>query len=143
MNERERNRIRKLGVKEGREWDRDKEQNDNGRGGARTERRNDAYGHREDDDLRMYEWHDDRGRGRGRGRGGGRSGGRGRGRGRGGFDGQADRQPDVGAEAEFPALPVKVGSTTQPEPKPTVKRIDSLGAGGGTWADQVENETGS
>ncbi|EXJ53953.1 hypothetical protein A1O7_09290 [Cladophialophora yegresii CBS 114405] len=178
--EREKNRLRKLGNREGREWDRDKEdvnpsaaggRRGGGGGGGYAE-----YGGRgftgaapsTDDDLRQYEWHDGaRGRGTGRGRGGRGGGGRDRGRGRGGAarggsgpQQQQQQQPDTSAEVEFPALPGSgAGSSSaakapQPHPntkapasakdttqKPSPRRWDSggAGAGGGTWADQVES----
>ena len=146
--ERERNRLRKLGNRGGREWDRDKEEMDsNGRGGRRGfENRG---GPPEDDDLRQYEWHEDLGRGGGRGRGG--RGGRGRGRGgfRGGYEGNGMiQQPDVSAETDFPALPgstytappAKVESiVTEGRAKPSPRRLGSADGGRGTWAEQVES----
>ncbi|KAJ9614087.1 hypothetical protein H2200_002223 [Cladophialophora chaetospira] len=162
--EREKNRLRKLGNREGREWDRDKEDvlaGTNGRGGRGRGAYTD-YGGRgfsgdqgEEDDLRQYEWHDDRGRGRGRGRGG--RGDRGRaGRGRGGArgsDSQNQHQPDLSADSDFPSLPAsatnpsapkKNPSETKPgtkDTKPAPARQESIGGGGGggTWADQVES----
>ncbi|KPI45587.1 uncharacterized protein AB675_968 [Cyphellophora attinorum] len=62
--EREKNRVRKLGVKEGREWDRGKEEGI-GVGGRGDMPR--MAGRGEEVDLREYEWDDSRGRGRGRG----------------------------------------------------------------------------
>ncbi|KIW63051.1 hypothetical protein PV04_09929 [Phialophora macrospora] len=165
--EREKNRLRKLGNREGREWDRDKEDVNaevNGRGGRRGGGYAEyggqgfAAGQRDEDDLRQYEWHDDRGRGRGRGRGG--RGGRGRGRGgpRGGggsgpgWDQQSQQQPDTAAEADFPALPGSASKASPPQDqhtetkpaakdshKPSPRRWDSGGGGGGTWAEQVES----
>lgn len=163
--EREKNRLRKLGNREGREWDRDKEDvlaGMNG-GGTRGRRGYAEYGGRrfsggqgKEDDLRQYEWHDERGRGGGRGRGGRGDRGRGRGRGgpRGGFgqDAQSQHQPDISADIDFPSLPgssadspvtkkdlfeMKTGTK---DTKPAPLRNDSIGAGGGgTWADQVES----
>lgn len=101
-----------------------------------------------DIDLRQYEWNDDRGRGRG-GRGRGRGGGRGGQRGRGDFrngNREDQRQPDVGAQADFPSLPPKStpnrpASTKVERPPQTRKASDvpSPATGGGTWADQVES----
>ncbi|KIW98638.1 uncharacterized protein Z519_00299 [Cladophialophora bantiana CBS 173.52] len=143
--ERERNRLRKMAGQLGREWDRDKdEQQVNGRGGRR------GYSGPppgEEDDLKMYEWHEDRGRGRGRGRGGRGGAGRGRGRGgprRSGFghngDGHAHQlQPDWSVESDFPSLPgsntsvkkepgVDMNTTPNPTaPKPSTRRWDSAG----------------
>ena len=153
--ERERNRLRKLGGRGGREWDRDKdEQALTGRGDRGYENRS---GPAEEDDSRQYEWHDDRGRGRGRGRGGRGARGRGRG-GRGGHDGvgwnqKQQHQPDVSAETDFPALPgsapfptlAKESSGAKPNKnaadfsKPRPQRWDSGGGSGGNWADQVDS----
>lgn len=167
--EREKNRQRKMAVMGGREWDADKNEDDfritqNGRGGGR---RMYAGGlspaeqyQAEQDDLKMYEWHDDRGRGRGRGRGG-RGGGRGRGgRGsgpRGGafgaepeYAGAHQRQPDLTTDSDFPALPgtakkdADSRATTTTISRPDPKRWDSgglpsSGDGGGSWAEQVES----
>ena len=158
--ERERNRMRKMGAREGREWDRDKEDvtangRGRGRGGGYAEygARGFTGGQAEEDDLRQYEWHEDRGRGRGRGRGD--RGGRGRGRGNSRGGGQ-QHQPDVSAETDFPSLPGGSLATSKyarppDEPseskpiaketsKPATQRVDPLGGGGGgTWADQVES----
>jgi hypothetical protein len=164
--EREKNRLRKLGNREGREWDRDKEDAAvngrgvrGGRGGAYAEyggRGGFSGGPTEDDDLRQYEWHEDRGRGRGRGR----AGRNGRGRGRGGAPRsdnenqyQQRQQPDLSAESDFPSLPGASATKTEPPstatmttanpaptPKPQPRRLDSGGgATGGTWAEQVES----
>lgn len=163
-NEREKNRQRKMAVMGGREWDAGKNEEDfkpssNGRGGRRlyqpglTPQQQYAQ---DDDDLRQYEWNEDRGRGRsGRGRGG--RGGRGRGRGgresfSPGDGGSSHHQqhPTWSADADFPALP---GSEPTPNnqselesmsSKPAPKRWDSTDlqaqgdAGGGSWAEQVE-----
>ena len=158
--EREKNRLRKLGNREGREWDRDKEDvlaGMNGRGGrgrggyAEYGARGFSGADAEENDLRQYEWNDDRGRGRGRGRGGkGDRGGRGRGGPRGGGHGQDQQQPNVSAETDFPSLPGSAGpapaakdfaaakSPTKNAVQPKPERQDSTG-GGGTWADQVES----
>ncbi|RVX73475.1 hypothetical protein B0A52_03117 [Exophiala mesophila] len=123
-NEREKHRQRKMAVMGGREWDAGKNEEDfrdSGRGGGRRgggfkdgftpQQQFDS----EKDDLRQYEWSDDRagrgqGRGRGRGRGGrgGRGGGVGGRGGRGGFgqdDAPFQNRPDVSADTDFPALP--------------------------------------
>ncbi|KAK5046361.1 hypothetical protein LTR84_008162 [Exophiala bonariae] len=162
-NEREKNRQRKMAVMGGREWDAGKNEEDfkasaNGRGGRRlyqpglTPQQQYAQ---DDDDLKQYEWHEDRGRGRaGRGRGG--RGGRGRGRGgRGAFnndDGAASynqQQPTWSADADFPALPgsdstsKKQSRNDTSSSKPSPKRWNSADlqtdSGGGSWAEQVES----
>ena len=94
--EREKNRARKMGAMEGREWDRGKEE-------VRDKPRMQVAAGGQEVDLREYEWHEDRGRGRGRGRGG-RGGGGGRGRG-GLMNGNRQGQPNVSAAEEFPELP--------------------------------------
>jgi hypothetical protein len=142
--ERERNRARKLGAREGREWDRDKEESQ-AKGFAPRPRAVEE----EQADLSMYEWHEDRGRGRGRGGRGAR--GRDRGRGRGGRDAAAvsstlrQKQPDIKAPEDFPALPASaskpVDTAVVAERKPAApKLVDSDAApAGGNWADEVEN----
>jgi len=154
--ERAQNRLRKMAGMGGREWDSEKESDEfrgRGRGGGYMrgahggvrydrERRDPAL-EGEDVDLTQYEWNEDRGRGRG-----------GRGRGRGGYRGRGDarngnaserRQPDVSAEAEFPALPgtAKPKSDVKKPPRPAQARTtsDALLAADGkeTWADQVES----
>ncbi|KEF52488.1 uncharacterized protein A1O9_11330 [Exophiala aquamarina CBS 119918] len=164
-NEREKNRQRKIAVMGGREWDAGKNEEDfrangSGRGGRRGYQPGltpQQYYAQDEDDLKQYEWNEDRGRGRGtRGRGG--RGGRGRGRGgRGGF-GNDDRnsphsqqQPAWSADADFPALPGSEGTqkkqtgneTTSARPGPARWASGDLatsgnGAGGGSWAEQVE-----
>ncbi|KAK7887969.1 hypothetical protein LTR67_009363 [Exophiala xenobiotica] len=165
--EREKNRQRKMGAMGGREWDAGKNEEDfssrgNGRGGSGGSRRVYQSGmtpeqqfQAEQDDLRQYEWHEDRGRG-GRGRGGRWRGGRGRGRGggfgRGGGDGNGTIQPDLSATEDFPALPgaaekkLAGDSVVSGTPRPTTSRWDSEtlspmgdGGGGGSWAEQVES----
>jgi hypothetical protein len=154
--ERAQNRLRKMAGMGGREWDSEKESDEfrgRGRGGGYMrgahggvrydrERRDPAL-EGEDVDLRQYEWNGDRGRGRG-----------GRGRGRGGYRGRGDarngnfserRQPDVSAEAEFPALPetAKPKNDMRKPPQSVQARTtsDALSAADGkeTWADQVES----
>ncbi|KIV95134.1 hypothetical protein PV10_02819 [Exophiala mesophila] len=133
-NEREKHRQRKMAVMGGREWDAGKNEEDfreSGRGGGRRGFKDGFTPQQqfdsERDDLRQYEWNDDRGRGQGRGRGRGRGGrgvgggggrgGGGRGGGRGGF-GQDDtpfqNRPDVSADTEFPALPGSGSGSSQP-----------------------------
>ncbi|KAL6247374.1 hypothetical protein RBB50_005720 [Rhinocladiella similis] len=157
-NEREKNRRRKLAVIGGREWDAGKNEDDfkgSGRGGTRrgyqTSMTPEQQYQAEQDDLRQYEWHGDRGRGAGRGRGRGR-GGRGRGGGgtRGGENGAPP--PDLAADADFPALPASVAADAENNAsngptvaKPKMSRWDSGtlspsgDGGGGSWAEQVES----
>ena len=145
--EREKNRARKMGSREGREWDKDKEELVGGKGYAPRTRPVDE----EQQDLSMYDWHDDRGRGRG-GRGGRGRGGRGRG-GRGGARGAAEavnggqREPHVNAPEDFPALPHSAAAKNtnapaeekkKPPPPPTRVDSDNLAAGK-SWADQMES----
>jgi hypothetical protein len=165
-NEREKNRQRKMAVMGGREWDAGKNEEDfrangTGRGGRRgyqpglTPQQQYAQ---DEDDLKQYEWNEDRGRGRG-GRGRGGRGGRGRGRGgRGGFSHddsaspQHQQHPAWSADADFPALPSsdsvqkKQSGNDAISSKPGPKRWDSGdlpasgdGGGGGSWAEQVES----
>ncbi|KIW14559.1 hypothetical protein PV08_07343 [Exophiala spinifera] len=160
-NEREKNRQRKMAVMGGREWDAGKNEEDfkaNGRGGPRrgyqTSMTPEQQYQAEQDDLRQYEWHENRGRGGGRGRERGRGG---RGRGGGGARGGKNAggpPPDLAADADFPALPTTVaadGEDKMPKAstvsKPTMSRWDSGalspsgdgGGGGGSWAEQVES----
>jgi Ni/Co efflux regulator RcnB len=151
-NEREKNRQHKMAVIGRREWDLGKDEQDfvtqNGRGGGRRFQSGTTPQQQyqtEQDDLRQYEWHDDRGRGRG-GQGRGRGGGRGRGR-----DSNPPQQKSGwSAESDFPALPgsSSTPTTTKPvsgeplstESRPNPRRLDSEGdGGGGTWAEQVES----
>lgn len=165
--EREKNRQRKMAVMGGREWDAGKNEEDfrangTGRGGRRgyqpglTPQQQYAQ---DEDDLKQYEWNEDRGRGRG-GRGRGGRGGRGRGRGgRGGFGNddssspQSQQHPAWSADADFPALPGSEGSqkkqsgneATSAKPAPMrwnpgdLKTSRDGGGGGGSWAEQVES----
>lgn len=143
--EREKNRARKLGAREGREWDKDKEELAGGRGYAPRPRPDDE----EQQDLSIYEWHEDRWNGRARG---GRARGRGRGGrgGRGGFEVTGGRpspqqEPNVNAREEFPALPGAADAkesnseaVKQDKPRPP-PRVDSDKVGPGkSWADQME-----
>lgn len=145
--ERERNRARKLGGREGREWDRGKEE---GQGvGGRGDMPRMQGGGEGEVDLREYEWHEDRGRGRGVGRGGrgGRRGNGGRGRGGGGGGVQQSR-PDVSAKEDFPSLPSKpvavngVGegkaAGQQDKPQPPVRLESDVAAKGKSWAEQMD-----
>ncbi|KAI1625253.1 hypothetical protein EDD37DRAFT_381648 [Exophiala viscosa] len=150
-NEREKNRQRKMAVMGGREWDSHKNEEDfrpvqNGRGGGRKFQSgvtSDQQYQAEQEDLKQYEWHDDRGRGRGKGRGRG-----GRGRGRGGFRHDGDghtQQPDVSAETDFPALPAatkqaaETSNLNQSKWASTPLSAGGDGDGGGSWAEQVES----
>lgn len=157
--EREKNRARKMAGALGREWDEQKDPEEfstrgRGRGngfsrGARGADRRDPTFEDVDVDLRQYEWHDDRGKGRGRSRGV-----RGRGRGRGDYGGRGDhrsgngaqlQQPNVSAEADFPALPERSKPTddaalsAQQSRTKATSDVLSPTDGGGTWADQVES----
>ena len=134
-NEREKNRQRKMAVMGGREWDAGKNEDDfktqNGRTAARKMQTQDEIS-AEEGDLRMYEWHDDRGRGRG-----------GFGRGGPGFDdiGAGGQQQKPNWESDFPALPgaAQKSAADEDTPKPTPRRWDSGDGGGGSWAEQVES----
>lgn len=167
--EREKNRARKLGAQMGREWDKDKEELvGGGRGFAPRPRGGGGVNGEEQQDLSMYEWHDDHPRGNGRGGRGGGRGGRGRGGrgGRGAFRGGADavnggrfnppaqQEPNVNAAEDFPALPPgaagakaaeAAGENAVDEQKMKIKkppppvRVDSDQlAPGKSWADQME-----
>ncbi|KAF3400600.1 hypothetical protein DPV78_005023 [Talaromyces pinophilus] len=165
-NERERNRMRKLGAQTGREWDAEKKEEDyNGRRDRGSQFRRGMHGAvsgyvRRDQQADSPETFDDvpesRGRGGGRGRGG-----RGRGRGgrggRGDFANTQDRPapqiaPGISNETEFPSLPGKQApkGAAPPESTPTadklsipaVEKIASPGSpfspAEGTWAEQVD-----
>ncbi|GAB7349456.1 hypothetical protein MBLNU459_g8557t1 [Dothideomycetes sp. NU459] len=121
LDEREKNRLRKLKASTGREWDSEKHEDDYApRGGGRSAGRGahggvagprdngldaSVFAGDQDDytDGREYMYRENRGRGRGRGRGGrgGDRGGRG-GRGGGGGGGQQQRAP---THSDFPDLP--------------------------------------
>jgi hypothetical protein len=151
--ERAQNRMRKMAGLGGREWDMEKDSEEfraRGRGGGYMrgahggvrydrERRDPAL-EGEDMDLRQYEWNEDRGKGRG-GRGRGREGHRGRGDVRNG-NARGKQQPDVSAEAEFPALPKPKDDVKKP-PRPvqarTTSDVQSPTEGKETWAEQVES----
>ena len=140
--EREKNRLRKLAVKGGREWDEGKEEHDlskerggqfrrgahggvayrGGRGGYRD------YGNEEAIAR-------DHGQNRGRGRGGDRErGGRGRGgrggKARGGLGKGSNSPPNVQRSEDFPSLPSSQ-APAEPLVSPTGEKQ--------SWADQVEN----
>ena len=165
--ERERNRLRKLGAQGGREWDEGKE--DRPVDARRSQFRRGAYGgtsgHQGAEDRRgdLYEnkvdeyGDHDYGQRRGRGRGG-RGRGRG-GRGRGGFEDRGGnteitKPPVPSAETEFPALPSanppKTGNDPkivrsdglkqkqQQQAKVEVPNFQSPTGDGQTWADEVE-----
>jgi hypothetical protein len=124
MGERERNRMRKLKVMGGREWDSEKREEDFERGGVFDGRGREFKGDAADyTDGREYLLREPRG-------GGGGQRGRGRGRG-GGGKGQAQGQERVVAvpkQEDFPALP------------PVGRNSDvAVAAGGKSWADQVES----
>jgi hypothetical protein len=152
--EREKNRVRKMAVMGGREWDAEKNEEEfrvssrgRGRGtytrgangGVRTSQK-DLF----DDDLRQYQWKDDRGGGRGRTRR------EGRGNERGSFGGRTDRrsgaagQLDIKVESDFPALPATAKPTENESfaQRPAQNRGSSAAmsptTGAGSWADQVE-----
>jgi hypothetical protein len=152
--EREKNRARKMAVMGGREWDAEKNEEDfkmasrgRGRGNYTRSANGGVPVNREelpDDDLRQYQWNDDRGRGRGRG------GRRGRGSERGARGGRTDPRngatahPNMRAEADFPSLPATTkpqddrSTTRRPEQKRSSSEVVSSTAGTGSWADQVE-----
>lgn len=163
-NERERNRMRKLGAQTGREWDAEKKEEDyNGRRDRGSQFRRGMHGAvsgyvRRDQQADSPEMFDEipesRGRGGGRGRGG-------RGRGRGGRGGRGDfaqdrsapqTTPGISNESEFPSLPgkpaTKEAAPTDGTPTadklsiPAVEKIASPGSplspAEGTWAEQVD-----
>lgn len=149
-NERQKNAARKAAAMGGREWDLEKNEEDfriqSGRGGSRQRggqmrTMNGTTADRSDpglDDLSQYQWKEGRGRGRGdrgRGRGGPRGG---RGEARGGA-----RQPNVQAEADFPALPEATPTKVErqrPAPDSATKIPEALSPGveKSSWADQVD-----
>jgi hypothetical protein len=152
--EREKNRARKMAVMGGREWDAEKNEEDfkvaargrgrgnyarGGNGGVRMD-----FGDPADDDLRQYQWRDDRGGGRGQGQRRGRGNERGAPRGRADHRNGDGRQPDVGAEADFPSLPATIkpredgARAKRPEQSRGSSEVMSPTVGAGSWADQVE-----
>ena len=137
--EREKNRLRKLAVKGGREWDEGKEELDTGneRGSQFTRG---AYGgvasqgaYRQNGDM------PDSGfaRGRGRGRGGRGRSGRG-GRGRGGYGNSLQEPPAIKQEDDFPTLPAAKQLTGNPTTENPPQPIMSTTGENQSWADQVE-----
>lgn len=167
-NERERNRMRKLGAQTGREWDAEKKEEDyNGRRDRGSQFRRGMHGAvsgyvRRDQQVDSTEAFDESSESRGRGGGRGR-GGRGRGRGgagrggRGDFGNTQDRTtlqstPGISNESEFPSLPGKPvakeaapidGTPTADKLSiPAAEKIASPGSplspAEGTWAEQVD-----
>lgn len=167
-NERERNRMRKLGAQTGREWDAEKKEEDyNGRRDRGSQFRRGMHGAvsgyvRRDQQVDSTEAFDESSESRGRGGGRGR-GGRGRGRGgagrggRGDFGNTQDRTtlqsaPGISNESDFPSLPgkpaAKEAAPTDGTPTadklsiPAVEKIASPGSplspAEGTWAEQVD-----
>lgn len=167
-NERERNRMRKLGAQTGREWDAEKKEEDyNGRRDRGSQFRRGMHGAvsgyvRRDQQADSPENFDEGSEARGRGGGRGRSG-RGRGRGDAGRGGRGDlastpnRQapqtaPGISNESEFPSLPGKPAPkeaaptngipATDKLPIPALDKIASPGSplspAEGTWAEQVD-----
>lgn len=137
--EREKNRLRKLAVKGGREWDEGKEEPDmrNDRG---SQFRRGAYGgvayqggYEQNGDKA------DRGfaRGRGRGRGGRNRGGRGE-RGRGGPENDPQEPPAVGQQDDFPTLPAAKPPSGKPATENPSGPLTSTTGENQSWADQVE-----
>ncbi|KAI4243054.1 MAG: hypothetical protein L6R40_003745 [Gallowayella cf. fulva] len=164
--EREKNRLRKLGAQGGREWDEGKEEQtvDPRRSGYRRGAHGGASGYQSfgDRGVDLQPSQDDFPSGRGFGPRGGRGrGDRGRGRGRGGrgrggYDHAASgfeivKPPAPNAETDFPALPSAAppksdrnssNSQAKAEQQPTVEVPDfQAPAGGGqSWAEEVEGK---
>ena len=152
--EREKNRARKMAVMGGREWDAEKNEEDfkmASRGRARGNYTRGANGgvrvSREelpDDDLRQYQWKDDRGGSRGRGRRGRRGSERGAARGRTERRTDGTGQPDINAENDFPSLPATIKSkddaskARRPDQNSSGLEVVPPTAEAGSWADQVE-----
>ena len=162
--ERERNRQRKLGALNGREWDATKHEEDyNPRGGGKSQFRRGMHGgvsghvrrdfedNREDEEANGHH-NNYRGRGRG-GRGGrGRTNSRGPPRDKTTSDGApSDTKappvpPEVNNESDFPALPTSAkDSTAEPSPKPAPEAEKTESAfspvtAGASWAEQVEEQ---
>ena len=137
--EREKNRLRKLAVKGGREWDEGKEELD-----TRNERgsqfRRGAYGGVASQGG--YEQNGDKAdpgfiRGRGRGRGGRNRGGRG-GRGRGGPERGLQEAPPIGQQDDFPTLPPAKPPSRKPATENPSGPLASTSGENSSWADQVE-----
>lgn len=139
--EREKNRLRKLAVKGGREWDEGKEEQDTrsergsqfrrgAHGSVASQGRGGGHKDYENGETVSREYGQSRGRGRGsdgeRGRRG--RGGRG-GRGRGGFEKGNDDPPNIQRNEDFPSLP-----SSQPPAEPLASPTGEKQS----WADQVE-----
>ncbi|KAL9035453.1 MAG: hypothetical protein Q9214_006575 [Letrouitia sp. 1 TL-2023] len=142
--EREKNRLRKLGAQGGREWDEGKENQESPRGsqyrrGAQGGVGSWGVGYRENDPGLMQD-EDANARGRGfrggRARSGRNRGGRGRGR---GFENDPSafgilKPPPPNAETDFPALPTL--KSVQPEVE--IPAFEAPEGGKQSWADEVE-----
>ncbi|KAL8824154.1 MAG: hypothetical protein Q9191_005258 [Dirinaria sp. TL-2023a] len=137
--EREKNRLRKLAVKGGREWDEGKEDLD-----TRNERgsqfRRGAYGgvaspggHEQTSDQAVRGI----GRGRGRGRGGRNRGGRG-GRGREAPEDGLQEVLPIGQQDDFPTLPAAKPTSGKPTAENASGPPASTTGENQSWADQVE-----
>ncbi|KAL8805397.1 MAG: hypothetical protein Q9182_001963 [Xanthomendoza sp. 2 TL-2023] len=164
--EREKNRLRKLGAQSGREWDEGKAEQaaDTRHGGYRRGAHGGASGYQSlgdraadpqpDGDAssggggyppRFRRGGGDRGRGRGR-----------RGRGRGGYENSAGgfeiaKPPPPNAETDFPALPSPVPPRTntirstsqakgEQQPQVELPKFQAPAGGGQSWADEVEGK---
>ncbi|KAL8736756.1 MAG: hypothetical protein Q9166_000122 [cf. Caloplaca sp. 2 TL-2023] len=166
--ERERNRLRKLGAQGRREWDEGKEDQpvDSRRSGYRRGAHGgvSSYQSPGDRDTDLQPDGDDYSAYRGRGygpRGGSGSGERGRGRvrggrGRGGYENTAGsfgiaKPPPPNAETDFPALPpaappkLNTDSSTaqakgEQQSKVEVPEFQAPAGGGQSWADEVEGK---
>ncbi|KAL8733690.1 MAG: hypothetical protein Q9181_003487 [Wetmoreana brouardii] len=161
--EREKNRLRKLGAQGGREWDEGKE--DQPVDPRRSQFRRGAYGgapgyQSSRDGAVDFQNHDNNGYGdRGYGQPGGRGrGGRGRGRGGTGRGGSGSRgnnveilkPPAPNADTDFPALPgakstngpgtTQVEGEQQQQPNVEVPAFQPPTSGEQSWADEVEGK---
>ena len=137
--EREKNRLRKLAVKGGREWDEGKEEQD-----TRTERgsqfRRGAYGgvaHQVRENGDSAERTFTRGRDRARGRGDRGHGGRGA-KGQGAQVNGNQESPAVQREEDFPTLPATKASSKQTGPEQSSEPLTLPTGEKQSWADQVE-----
>ncbi|KAL8715866.1 MAG: hypothetical protein Q9220_000533 [cf. Caloplaca sp. 1 TL-2023] len=163
--ERERNRLRKLGAQGGREWDEGKEDQPvdtrrsryqrGAHGGTANYHDGAPGGGFQADEPDLFSGRDFAPRG-GRGRGGRDRGRGGRGRGRGGFENTNTKteilQPPVpNAATDFPALPPATApklngdpshaqSKGQQQSQVEVPSFQSPIAGGQSWADEVEGK---
>ena len=162
--ERERNRQRKLGALNGREWDATKHEEDyNPRGGGKSQFRRGMHGgvsghvRRDFEDNRQEEeanGHHNNYRGRGRGGRGGRGRTNSRGPRRdkttsGGAPIDANAPPvppKVNNESDFPSLPtIAKDSTAESKSKPALEAEKTESAfspvaAGASWAEQVEDQ---